>query len=92
MHNGFMTVFLKSGIIGVLILIYSLSLFFRYRTYDDKVIKSLTYLLVGTGVYMILSYWVFMGFYFVVDTKSIVVGFLIAYRENLIREKNAAAV
>lgn len=92
MHNGFMTVLLKSGIVGVLILIYSLSLFFRYRTYDDKVIKSLTYLLIGTGVYMILSYWVFMGFYFVVDTKSVVVGFLIAYRENLIHEKNAALV
>jgi len=87
LHNGFMTVFLKSGIVGVLILLFSLTLFFRYKRDDDRIIQSLTYLLVGTGIYMILSYWVFMGFYFVADTKSIVVGFIICYRENLIRSK-----
>ena len=92
LHNGFMTVFLKSGITGILILIYSISLFFRYKKDDDPLIQSLTYLLLGTGIYMILSYWVFMGFYFVADTKSIVIGFIICYRENLIRQKKSAVV
>jgi len=92
LHNGFMTVFLKSGITGILILIYSISLFFKYKKDDDPLIQSLTYLLLGTGIYMILSYWVFMGFYFVADTKSVVIGFIICYRENLIRQKKCAVV
>jgi hypothetical protein len=92
LHNGFMTVFLKSGITGILILLYSISLFFRYKRSDDVQIQTLTYLLIGTGIYMILSYWVFIGFYFVADTKSVAIGFLICYREHLIRNKNAAIV
>jgi hypothetical protein len=37
--------------------------------------------LLGTGVFLILSYWVFMGFYFTVDTKTLFIGFLICYKE-----------
>ena len=87
MHNGFMTVFLKSGIIGILVLLYSISLFFRNKKNNDPLIQTLNYLILGTGIYMILSYWVFLGFYFSADTKSIVVGFMIAYREVLIRRQ-----
>lgn len=92
LHNGIMTVYLKAGIVGVLLLIYSVSLFFRRRYSDDPEIQAINYILIGTGIYLILSYWVFMGFYFPADTKSVVIGFLIAHRENLIRKKNAAVV
>lgn len=90
LHNGYMTVFLKSGIVGVLILIYSISLFFRGKWNEDPLIQTLNYLILGTGVYLILSYWVFMGFYFPGDTKSVALGFFIGYRELLLRRQRLA--
>ena len=83
LHNGFMTVFLKSGAVGDVILVISILLFFRQRKSDDPQIKHLNYLMTGTGIFLIMSYWVFMGLYFVPDSKSVVIGFLIRYRDNL---------
>jgi hypothetical protein len=83
LHNGFMTVFLKSGLVGDCILILSILLFFRQKRSDEPAIKHLNYLMTGTGIFLILSYWVFMGLYFVPDSKSIVIGYLIRHRENL---------
>jgi hypothetical protein len=87
LHNGFMTVLLKSGLLGDLILLFSISLLFRYKDSNDDLIQNINYILLGTGIYLIVSYWVFMGLYFVADTKSIVIGYLICYREVLIRKK-----
>ena len=81
LHNGFMTIFLKSGILGVFLLTLSIFYFFRMKKSDIEVVKNINYLLLGTGVFLILSYWVFMGFYFTVDTKTIFIGFLICYKE-----------
>ena len=81
LHNGFMTIFLKSGLLGVFVLLLSIFYFFRMKKSDIEVIKNLNYLLLGTGIFLILSYWVFMGFYFTVDTKTIFIGFLICYKE-----------
>ena len=83
LHNGFMTIFLKSGVLGDIILIISIGLFFRNESSGDPRIQSLNYLMIGTGIFLIMSYYVFMGLYFVPDSKSIVVGFLIRYRDNL---------
>ncbi|MXN92580.1 hypothetical protein GR160_15230 [Flavobacterium sp. Sd200] len=84
LHNGFMTVFLKSGLIGDIILIISILLFFRHKKTDDSRVKHLNYLMTGTGLFLVMSYWVFMGLYFVPDSKSVIIGFLIRYRENVI--------
>ena len=46
-------------------------------------ITNINFLIVGTGVYLIVSYWVFMGFYFTVDTKAVIFAFMVRYRENL---------
>lgn len=84
LHNGFMTVYLKSGLLGVLLLLVSIFLLFKIPKSDDKMIKNTRYLLHGTAVFLFLSYWVFMGFYFKADTKVILIGLLLAYieREN----------
>lgn len=92
LHNGFMTIFLKSGLLGNLILIYSIALMFKHRKSDITVVKNINYILLGTGVFLIISYWVFMGLYFTVDTKSVVIGFLLRYRENLIKSANMAGL
>ncbi|WP_442787122.1 hypothetical protein [Flavobacterium suncheonense] len=88
LHNGYMTVFLKTGIVGVIIYLYTIFFFFKR---DEKKIPSnlmltnINYLFVGTGVFLIFSNWVFMGFYNLVDTKSLFIGFLFAYKNRLLK-------
>jgi hypothetical protein len=81
LHNGFMTVFLKSGLLGVFFLLSSIFPLFKKQKTDIPIIKQINYLMIGSGLFLIVSYWVFMGYYFIADTKAIVIGFLICYRE-----------
>lgn len=85
LHNSYMTIFLKSGLLGVLLLFVFVVQLFRQKRSEDKIVTSINYLLVGSAIFLILSNWVFMGLYFKVDTKSILLGYLICHRENLIR-------
>lgn len=82
MHNGFMTIFLKSGLVGVLMLIISIRLLFKkhYEGGRDD-IKQINLLMTGTGIFMIISAWVFLGLYFRADTKSILIGMFMCTRE-----------
>lgn len=89
LHNGFMTIFLKSGLAGILVLLYSIYIMFKNPKSDIPLVTNINFILVGTGIFLIASYWVFMGLYFTVDTKSLIIGFLIRYRENIIRLKRA---
>lgn len=85
LHNGFMTVLLKTGLLGLFIYLYSIIFFFRRNTYSNPNLVNIHYLFIGTGVFLILSNWVFMGFYNLIDTKSLLIGFLFAYKYNLIK-------
>lgn len=86
LHNGFMIVFLKSGILGLFFFFYTIFYFFiKIKTTND-LINNINLLFVGTGVFLILSNWVFLGFYNLIDTKTILIGFLICYRENIIEQ------
>jgi hypothetical protein len=88
LHNGFMTVLLKAGILGDILLILSITfLFKKYKTSDPDVV-AINNLLVGTGVFLIISYYVFMGLYFVPDPKSVLIGFLFRHRELLYLKKH----
>ena len=90
-HNGFMTVFLKSGIVGVLICLLSIAYLLKRNKSDIPIVRNLNYLLVGTGVFLFVSYWVFLGFYFKYDVKSLLVGFIIALKEFMQRQNNVEA-
>ncbi|WP_396173742.1 hypothetical protein, partial [Flavobacterium sp.] len=83
LHNGFMTVYLKSGVVGVLILFVTIILLFRFRKAKNPIEQRINYLLTGTAIFLFISYWVFMGFYFKADTKAILIGLLLAYSERL---------
>lgn len=87
MHNGFMTVFLKAGLLGVAFFILSIYLLFKKTLGQHYLVHSLNDLMIGSGVFMIMSAWVFMGFYFLADTKSILIGMFIFSREFFSREK-----
>ncbi|MGL2965397.1 hypothetical protein [Flavobacterium sp. XGLA_31] len=82
LHNGFMIVFLKSGLLGIFIFLSTIFYFFiRVRTDNEKT-HYINLLFIGTGFFMIISNWVFLGFYNLTETKAILIGFLIAYREK----------
>lgn len=92
MHNGFMTVFLKSGLLGVSMLLISIFLLFRKTKSDSNIVNQINWFFVGSGIYMLASYWVFMGFYFIADTKSLLFGFLICYREMALNRNSQPKV
>lgn len=87
LHNGFMTVLLKTGILGLCV--YFISIFFFL--YNPKATTSELYtlklLFIGTGVFLVLSNWVFMGMYNLLDSKSLLIGFLFAYKNQLVQQK-----
>jgi hypothetical protein len=83
-HNGFMTIFLKSGIIGVILLVLFLIMFYRQTKSTICLANNVNLLLIGTCIFLIVSTWVFMGLYFKLDNKSIIIGFLLALKEKTI--------
>lgn len=88
-HNGFMTVFLKSGIFGLVFLILFLVLLFKQTKTNDPKLLYINYLLIGTSVFLIVSNWVFLGLYLKLDNKAIIIGFLIALKETIIKQSNS---
>lgn len=83
LHNAFSTVLLKSGITGVLFYLLSIFIIFNKIKTNSKEIFYLNNLIKGSAIFLLLSSWVFMGFYLKLDSKSILIGLLIGYREVL---------
>jgi hypothetical protein len=83
LHNGFMTVFLKSGLLGVCIYLGTIFFFFRQPDSIIPLVTQINLLLLGTGFFLFISNWVFLGFYNLFDTKTILMGLLLAYKERL---------
>jgi hypothetical protein len=88
LHNGIMTVFLKSGLLGVFFLLISFYLLFKTQKSSIPIVRQINLLMIGSGIFMIVSYWVFMGFYFIADTKAILLGLLICYREIAMKQQS----
>ncbi|HEU4495523.1 MAG TPA: hypothetical protein VFR70_00570 [Flavobacterium sp.] len=87
LHNGFATVFLKSGLFGIFFLVLFLFLLAKHNKSDIPEVKSINLLLVGTSIFLIVSNWVFMGLYLKLDNKSVLIGLLVCCRELLIKQK-----
>ena len=87
LHNGYMTIFLKTGIPGLLLLLGSILYFFKKNIYVNELDNNINLLFIGTGLFLLISYWVFMGFYNLLDSKTLLIGFLFAYKNQL--RKNA---
>jgi hypothetical protein len=81
-HNGYMTVFMKSGLIGVVFVFLSIYYIAKTRKPENELLETCNRLLVGTGFFLIISYFVFLGFYFKFDTKAVLIGFIIAIMER----------
>lgn len=83
LHNGYMTVLLKSGIIGLISLLLSIFYFFRKFTVKNEIDHNINLFFIGTGLFLFISYWVFLGFYNLLDSKTILIGFLFAYKNQI---------
>lgn len=83
LHNAFSTVLLKSGFLGIIIYLLSIYLIAKKTISDNIQVNNLNKLLLGSGIFLIMSSWVFMGFYLKLDSKSILIGLLLGYREYL---------
>jgi hypothetical protein len=83
LHNGYMTVFLKSGIPGLLILFGAIFFFFKKFDSFSEIDTKINLLFLGTGVFLIFSYWVFLGFYNLIDTKTLLIGYLFAFKNHI---------
>ncbi len=88
LHNAYMTMLLKSGLIGVLLCLWVIFLLSKYEKSRVQEIIYVNYLLMGSAVFLILSNWVFMGFYLKLDNKSIFLGFLLCYKELLLKNNS----
>ena len=86
LHNGFATVFLKSGLLGLVFLLASLFLLIRQKKSLIPQVHTINLLIVGTGIFLIVSNWVFMGLYLKLDSKSILIGLFICYQELAVKK------
>lgn len=86
LHNGFITVFLKSGIVGVLFLLSFMVYLYRQRKSSIPIVNNINFILMGTAVFLIVSNWVFMGLYLKLDNKSIMIGFLLSLRFIILKK------
>jgi len=89
LHNSYMTIFLKSGIIGVFLMIYFLYVLIKYSNKRDTNVnvEILNRLLLATAFFLIISNWIFMGLYFKVDNKALIIGIIIAAKQFLINKQ-----
>lgn len=88
LHNAYMTIFLKSGLLGVLLTLAFINFLYKQNESDAYIIKNINNLLIGSAIFLIFSNWVFMGLYLKLDNKSIFLGFLIAYKELILKENS----
>lgn len=92
LHNAFMTVFLKSGLIGVFFMFYFLRLLIKQNPSAHENIKQLNLILMATGIYLLFDNWVLLGLYLKTENKAIIIGFILSYKELLIKKENQSKV
>ena len=72
------------AVLAVILLVAFLIMFYRQTKSTIYLANNVNLLLIGTCVFLIVSTWVFMGLYFKLDNKSIIIGFLLALKEKTI--------
>jgi len=86
LHNGYMTVYLKSGLTGIFFYLLFLYFLSRQGKSDIPIVQKVNLLLSGTSIFLILGTWVLLGFYLKIDNKSLIVGLILAYKEITTRQ------
>lgn len=87
LHNAYMTIYLKAGLLGVFSLLLFIYELLKTPKSNNAIIKNINLLFIGSAFFLILSNWVFMGLYLKLDNKAILFGMLICYREFLLKQE-----
>lgn len=88
LHNGYTTVFLKTGIAGlILYLISTFYLSFYGQKTNNQYLNNIKLLINSSGIFLFISTLVFLGYYLKLDNKSLFVGGLLAYYEIIKNEQ-----
>lgn len=92
LHNAFMTAFLKSGLIGVFFMLCFLIILLKQGKTDNDHIKQVNLLLIATAIYLFFDNWVLLGLYLKTESKSVIIGFLLCYKQILLKKDNQTRV
>lgn len=88
LHNGYTTVFLKTGILGLILYIIStMFLSFYGKKTEIKYLNNIKLLINSSGIFLFISTLVFLGYYLKLDNKSLFIGGLLAYYEIIKNEQ-----
>lgn len=90
LHNAYMTVFLKSGLLGVFFLIYFMFQLMKNKKSDIPLVNQLNLMLIATGIFLIFENWVLLGIFLKTESKAVLIGFIIYYKEFIIKENKKA--
>ncbi|RZJ29884.1 MAG: hypothetical protein EOO48_06410 [Flavobacterium sp.] len=85
LHNGYTTVFLKTGLTGILFSIIFLVLLGRQGKSDIPLVQQINLFLKGSAVFLVLANWVLLGLYLKIDNKALIIGFILAYKELIVK-------
>lgn len=87
-HNAYMTVFLKSGLVGLFFMICFLFIIMKKRNSNSNIVVQTNLLIFGSGIYLLFASWVLLGLYLKIDNKSIIIGFLLGFVEIMNKQVN----
>lgn len=85
LHNGYTTIFLKAGVVGVLLNIIFLILLARQGKSNIPQVRQVNMFLKGSAIFLIMANWVLLGLYLKIDNKSLLLGFVLAYKELIVK-------
>ncbi len=80
LHNSYMTVLLKSGLLGMIFYFIPFYILGKKSKSQVQINQSINLLLLGTVIFLIISNYIFMGLYNLLDSKSILIGLFLGYR------------
>jgi hypothetical protein len=92
LHNAFMTVFLKSGFIGIFFMLYFLFTLLKQKKTNNDLVNQLNLILFATAVYLFFDNWVLLGLYLKTESKAVIIGFILCYKELILKKDKESAV
>jgi hypothetical protein len=84
-HNGYVNIFFKTGIIGIVIyLLFLLNIYlFAYSKHSSQKTRTINNLIAGFGIYFIFSSLIIGGIYNIEDFYMFIVGALLFFRNEV---------
>jgi hypothetical protein len=60
----------------------------RQKKSEIPMVNQINLLLIATGIFLIFENWVLLGIFLKTESKAVLIGFIIYYKELLIKENS----